>query len=348
MKLTKSQALAIKNVLEYINTQKEKSIDNIEMILYQSNLPKDSYQAYINNVREKAPIALHFHPDRIFSGEMNVIEGMVQSGIYKNQYETKISAGSVSAFTGGGRDDWENIVFKGAYHSASPLERPKYGALNLTMTNDGPSPRFGSCYFLLKSEVKNRSTFTYGDTYDSPKEIGTIEHFELIHSAILKDLFTREMTLGERNLSVQDFLNLINEKLSQFSNSLALRPASKNLDFYIETQVHGDISLERDVEKVIADLSYKGTEIEFFFKKLCEKYNIELIWNSGLELEVSAFPNNFRGPEVPVYAKKLEKSGKLNAYLLGKIAKELDVDHKNLQMLKYLWHCIVRFGHAIK
>ncbi|WP_044204399.1 DUF3626 domain-containing protein [Flammeovirga sp. OC4] len=348
MNLTKSQTLAIENVLEYIHTTKGKSMDTIEMILYQSNINKTLSDLYFKNVKEASQIAMHFHPDRIYSEGMTVIDGLIQSGRYKNQYETNISAGSISAFTGGGRDTWERKVFKDAYHSAAPKERPKYGALNLTITSDGPAPRFGSCFFLLKPEVNQRATFTYGDTYDSPKEIGTIDHFELIHEGVFKDLFTREMALGATKLTVEDFMVLINTSFSQFQKDSAFRPASKNLDFYIETQIHGDVLLERDVDKLVADRSYLNTEFESLFKTLCEKYNIALVWNAGLELDVSDFPSNFRGPNVPEYAKKFGKDRKLNAYLLGKAAKDVGRDHESLQLLKYLWHCIVRFGHIIK
>lgn len=348
LKLTKSQKIAIENISEYINSRKSKYIDTIEMILYQANIDKYIFTEYNENILKHSQIALHFHPDRLISMDTNVIEGMIQFGKYRNQFETNISSGSVSAYSGGKRDIWENKVFKGAYQTATPSERPKYGSLNLTMTEDGPSPRFGSCYFLLKPEIKQRTTFTYGDTHNSPKEIGTIDSFELINAGLLNDLFIRGTALGEIGTNVLDFLKLINSKLPHSSEFKYYRKASKNLDFYIEAQVHGDISLRNDIDTLIADYSYKGTDIESQLKVLCEKYYIEIKWNSGLELKVSEFPNNFRGNKVPFYAEKFGQNGKLNAYLLGKAAMQMSRQHDNLQMLKYLWHCIVRFGTEIR
>jgi len=347
MKLTKSQNIAIKNVSEYINEKMDKYIDMTEMILNQSNIDNSVFEEYCLNVFKYSQIALHFHPDRIFSTGKNVIDGMLQSGIYKNQFETNISAGSVSAFNGGNRDNWENEIFKGAYQFAKPSERPKYGSLNLTLTEDGPSPRFGSCYFLLKPEVKKRATFTYGDTYDSPKELGIIDSFELINAGLLKDLFLRGTALGEKDTNVDNFLRLVNRLLLQTTDLRTFRKSSNNLDFYIEAQIHGDISLDRDIDSLIVDFSYWGTDIANQFETLCEKYDIELIWNSGLELEVSEFPNNFRGAKVPYYAKKYGDNGKLNAYLIGRASKKMNKNLDDLQMLKYLWHCIVRFGKKI-
>jgi hypothetical protein len=348
MKLTESQNTAIKNITEYVNERKDRYIDTIELILYQSNIDTDIFKTYCEHVIKYAQIALHFHPDRKFSEDTSVIEGMLQSGLYKNQFETNISAGSVSAFIGGHRDTWERAVFKGAYQFAKPSERPKYGSLNLTLTADGPSPRFGSCYFLLKPEVKNRATFSYGDTYDSPQELGTIDHFELIHAGILKDLFTRGTALGEPNTNVNDFLQLVNSMLPQASDLKCHRKPSKNLDFYIEAQIHGDISLGNDIDSLVVDYSYWGTDIATQLETLCTKYDIELIWNSGLELAVSEFPNNFRGPEVPAFAQKFGVDGKLNAYLIGRASRQMNKDQNHLQMLKYVWHCIVRFGKEIK
>lgn len=347
MNLTESQKSAIKNVSEYIKERKDKYIDITEMILSQSNVQNSVFEEYCQNVSKYAQIALHFHPDRMVSDGTTVIDGLLECGIYKNQFETNISAGSVSAFNGGNRDNWEKEIFKGAYEFAKPSERPKYGSLNLTYTEDGPSPRFGSCFFLLKPEVKKRATFTYGDSHDSPQELGTIDSFELINAGILKDLSTRGTALGEKDLNVNDFLRLVNELLLQSADSRSYRKSSKNLDFYIEAQIHGEISLDKDVDSLIVDSSFWGTDLAKQFENLCEKYDIKLTWNSGLELAVSEFPNNFRGAEVPSYAKKYGIEGKLNAYLIGRASMEMKKEHDDLQMLKYLWHCIVRFGKEI-
>jgi hypothetical protein len=348
MILTESQNSAIKNVSEYISEKNDKYVDITKMILYQSNIDNSVFEEYCSNVFKYSQIALHFHPDRLFTTGKNVIDGMLQTGMYKNQFETTISAGSVSAFHGGNRDNWENEIFKGAYQLANPSERPKYGSLNITLTEDGPSPRFGSCYFLSKPEVKKRATFTYGDTYDSPKELGTIDSFELIHAGLLQDLFIRGTALGEKDTNVDTFLRLVNRLLLQPTHLRTFRKSSKNLDFYIEAQIHGDISLDEDIDSLIVDFSYWGTGIAKQFETLCEKYDIELLWNSGLELDVNEFPNNFRGAEVPYYAEKFGDNGKLNAHLIGRASQTMNRNLDDLQMLKYLWHCIVRYGKEIK
>ena len=50
-----------------------------------------------------------------------------KEGVYRNQFETGLSSGSLSAFPGGARDTWESALFGGAYHTdgVTASERPK-------------------------------------------------------------------------------------------------------------------------------------------------------------------------------------------------------------------------------
>ena len=76
-------------------------------------------------------------------------------------------------------------------------QRPKYGALNLMLHPEGPAPRFGSCYFLLSPKVSSRSTYTYLDSHQDPKEKGTYEEFDMILAALLEETFVRDFAIGE-------------------------------------------------------------------------------------------------------------------------------------------------------
>jgi hypothetical protein len=91
-----------------------------------------------------------------------VAESLLRDGVYRNQYETGLSSGSPTAFPGGERDIWERTLFGGAYHAEGVLasERPKYGSLELVRFPDGPAPRFGSCYFVLR-DVGARTSITF-------------------------------------------------------------------------------------------------------------------------------------------------------------------------------------------
>ena len=92
--------------------------------------------------------------------------------MYRNQFETGLSSGSPTAFPGGERDLWERRLFGGAYHAEGVLdsERPKYGALEVVRFPDGPAPRFGSSYFVLRG-VGERTSITFMGSED-PRATG--------------------------------------------------------------------------------------------------------------------------------------------------------------------------------
>src|SRR5207248_11515981 len=122
-------------------------------------------------------IVLHFHPDRFGRKPITVAESLLTEGVYRNQFETGLSSGSPTAFPGGERDDWERTLFGGAYHAEGVLasERPKYGSLELVRFPDGPAPRFGSCYFVLR-DVGARTSITFMGSEDrnATNRVGTL------------------------------------------------------------------------------------------------------------------------------------------------------------------------------
>ena len=97
------------------------------------------------NASERTHVVVHFHPDRFGFRGTTVAEALLKEGVYRNQFETGLSSGSMSAFPGGERDRWENTLFGGVYHAQAVTgsERPKYGALELVRYADGPIPRLG-------------------------------------------------------------------------------------------------------------------------------------------------------------------------------------------------------------
>ncbi|MDB5263503.1 MAG: hypothetical protein JWQ14_2786 [Adhaeribacter sp.] len=359
MHLTVEQQNALNFIAAYSRAQAEKCSSLIHLILYQSDIDLDIYTQTLSRIRQHARIALHFHPDRITQDKVTVSEGLLLTGKYKNQFETRISAGSLSATKSGNRDIWEEELFGGYYHSpyVPDNDRPKYGSLNLTLAPDGSSPRFGSCYFLLKPTVKERATFTYGDSYLLPREKGTIDHFNPIMAALLHDLFTRNEALGKKETAVLNFLNFINTNIPPAEAFPANVAFSRNLDFYIEAQVHGPILLERDVATLVADSSFKGTEVEKDFERISATYQIPVFWHPGFLMNTADFSFNFRGPKLPEIARRVAKNGIVNAFIIGcashKILREphlwqdLGNQEELIQLLKYLWHALIRFGKPL-
>ncbi|TNJ67867.1 DUF3626 domain-containing protein [Paenibacillus hemerocallicola] len=361
MNLSRSQLLAIAHITAYARSQKNEAERAIQEILQMSDLSNKTFEEAVAKLKAHAKVALHFHPDRPVPATMNsVAEALLEHGIYKSQFETLLSNGSVSAYPGGERDLWEKGIFGGAYHrkDSTDSQRPKYGALDLMLYPDGPAPRFGSCYFLLAPEVSRRCTFTYSDSHQDPKDKGTYEEFTVIMAALLKEAFNRDFALGEMNLTPRKLARHLLVNLERPITDPANKEPSRNLNHYIEAQVHGDISLKEDVEVLVADPSFKDTQTGRSLEQICRRYSIDLYWHMGFVLLVDEVPSDFRGPSMPSLAKRIARDDCIDASRIGSAAMDLKRDPvawsdrgtytEVLQELKLLWHVLVRCGKPVR
>lgn len=358
MKLSRSQLLALEYITKYARNHKHEAKATINHILKMSNISDNIFQNAVVNLKSHAKIGLHFHPDRPDSTMKSVAETLLEQGIYKSQFETSLSNGSVSAYPGGERDLWEKKIFGGAYHleGTTNKQRPKYGALDLMLHPDGPAPRFGSCYFLLSPEVSYRSTYTYLDSHQDPKEKGTYEEFDIILAALLEEAFLRDFAIGERNLTPTRLIHHFLDGLEKPFTDPANKEPTRNLNHYIEAQVHGEISLKDDVEVLVADPSFKNTNVGRILEQICLKYSIDLYWHMGFELMVEEVPADYRGPSMPFLAKRIAQSNFIDANIIGSAVMDLKRNPVSwsdygtykevLQELKLLWHVLVRFGKS--
>ncbi|HDR7793119.1 TPA: DUF3626 domain-containing protein [Bacillus luti] len=356
MELSRSQLFALEYISKYAENEKHEAKATINHILKMSNITEEMFEKAVINLKSNARIALHFHPDRLDSNMNNVAEALFEQGIYKSQFETLLSNGSVSAYPGGERDLWEKRIFGGAYQleGVTNNQRPKYGALNLMLHPDGPAPRFGSCYFLLSPKVSSRSTYTYLDSHQDPKEKGTYEEFDMILAALLEEVFVRDFAIGEGNLTPTTFMNHLLDNLDRPFIDVVNKEPARNLNHYIEAQVHGDISLKEDVEALVVDPSFKGTDVGKTLEKICLKYSIDLYWHIGFVLTVDEVPMDFRGSNMPSLARRIARNNYIDANIIGSAVVDLKRNplswsdrgtyEEVLQELKLLWHVLVRYG----
>ena len=139
-----------------------------------------------------ARVVIHFHPDRLGTKPMPVAEALLKEGVYRNQFETGLSTEGLSPFPGGARDSWERSLFGGAYHGegVTDSQRPKYGALELVRYADGPIPRFGSCYFVLRPTVSGRTSFTFAGSEDprATERLGMIGQLDNVMAALFAEI----------------------------------------------------------------------------------------------------------------------------------------------------------------
>ena len=75
--------------------------------------------------------------------------------------------------------------------------------------------------------------------------------------------------------------------------------------------------------------------------------------NDGYQLKIKDVPDNFRGIKTQFFAGEIAENDTINAYILGKAInnERLKLDYEELeyfQLLKYVWHCLVKFGSPLK
>ena len=353
--LTPAQLRAISNIRAQAMALRDDAVNTLSHIQFMANIKPSALDAARAAIRDHAHIAIHFHPDRPLADGTTVSQALLRDGVYRNQFETGISNGLVSVAPGGPRDVWERSLFSGAYHHndnpPAAAERPKYGALDLTCAADGPAPRFGSCYLVLKSSVSRRSTLTFGGSQADPKVRGTVDEFDAILAALMEESFTRDFMLGVSDIrpaAVVDSLFKSPSTPRRFRKGL-----SRNLDHMIEAQVHGDIRLDRDVEALVADGSFSTGPMSDVLREISQKFAFPVQFNRGFRLPFDGVPSDFRGPRMPSLAARLG-TAHVDARAIGAAAQDL-FRHRDrwsdrgtyeevLQELKLLWHAVVRYG----
>jgi len=249
-------------------------------------------------------VTLNFHPDRGAEGQPPILAALAEQGVYRSQFVTGTSNGGLTAYPGGDRWRWESRMFAGAYDSADPLERPVYGALNYRRRSVGAAHRFGSAHFVLSCEVHARTTFCYPDSNQEPKHFAVAERMGLIALALAADVDA--------------------------------------LDDHIEAQVHGAVRLDRDVEALVLDPSYRGTQVE----ELAGRLPCPIAWHGGFRLttdELARHPD-YRGARFVALGRQIAVDDLLTPRILGQAAQS---GRHDPQDLKRVWHYLARFGAPI-
>jgi hypothetical protein len=119
---------------------------------------------------------------------------------------------------------------------------------------------------------------------------------------------------------------------------LADAAASDDLDDYVEAHVHGSVRFATDVEAVVLDPSFIGTSVEDAARAL----GCPVEYHPGFRAVPSRFDPAYRGPEIVVLACSL--GAELTPDLLGAVARS---GVYPAQSVKYVWHCLARFGRQL-
>ncbi|WTT90246.1 DUF3626 domain-containing protein [Streptomyces sp. NBC_00076] len=245
-------------------------------------------------------ITLNFHPDRLVRW-LPILRALAEDGVYHSQFVTGTSNGGLTAHPGGDRQRWESRIFGGAYDDAAAAERPVYGALNFRRQVVGAAPRFGSSHFRLTGAVLARTTFCYPDSAAEPGDFGVAARMSLVA------------------LAEADHQDALND--------------------YIEAQVHAGVVLDRDVEALVLDASYRGTSVETAARLL----PCPVEWHPGYRLTVADLYRHadYRGREYVDLGARIAEDGRIDPRIIGDAAR---TGRHELQDLKMVWHTLARFG----
>lgn len=194
--------------------------------------------------------------------------------------------------------------------------------------------------------MTSQATFCFGDSHLNPTARGTSKVFLPVLAKLLETCFVNDTALGVFPLRPKALLTCLQEPYQDL-NARILKSPRRNLDHYIEAQIHSEISLATDIEALVADDSFRNTPIETAITRLCQHFDIALYWRPGFSLAIDAVPDDFRGPQMPLLAQKIAIQEKVSAYAIGVEAHRIATglkDEEALQALKLLWHLLVKYG----
>jgi len=314
--------------------------------LAEAGIEPDWISSAADRVRSNARLTLNFHPDRVDRQGRTVAQGLLEDGRYRPQSDTGVSNGGRSAVPGGLRTRWETSLFAGVYDD-SLAPRPVYGALDLTCDVHGGSPRFGSSFVVLTPECFDRATFCVGDSHVGPTDIGTIDEFKSIIAGLV-ELCAAGDGFGH-DLTVERLIEVIDTGTDQLR-------ASRDLDHYVEAQVHGRLDLTEDVVAVVLDPSFDGTSVEDDLRRAANQFGFSLEWHEGSQMSAAEIRDDFRGADIADLARRIaQDDGLIDAATIGRALEPFpfatpepagDPESSHLQQYKKLWHCCLALGRA--
>jgi hypothetical protein len=290
-------------------------------------------------------VTLNFHPDRVDGGR-HLLRELADGGTYLSQFVTGTGNGGLTAYPGGDRWVWEQRMFGGCYDEAPASARPVYGALNFRLRPVGGAPRFGSAHLRLTADAVARATFCYPDSYLQPSAFAVASRMSLIELALADEQDGQGGQGGQDERGGQDEQDERggqdeqDERGGQDEQADRTRLDKRDmLDDYVEAHVHGPVRLDRDVEALVLDPSYRGTEVDTEAKRLA----CPVEWHPGFRLSVAEMRRHpgYRGPEFVELGAAIAVDGYLTPRIIGDAVRTGRYDP---QALKRVWHYVARFG----
>lgn len=215
-----------------------------------------------------------------------MLEALAADGVYRSQFETLTSNGGLTAYPGGERWMWKTLFLAGRMSMPAQTCARNMGRL-ITGTESLAAHRALGHHIFECAEACWSEPHSVTRIAFEPSHFGTAEKCQLIR-------------LAERERTTTDIL-----------------------DNYIEAHIHGIINIENDVEALVLDSCYKGTEIE----TLAHRLACPVEWHPGYRLPESRISNcsDYRGPEIAKIARKLVNNGFITPYDIGLARRKITI-----------------------
>jgi hypothetical protein len=167
------------------------------------------------------------------------LDKVLDDGRYKSQFETNSSMGM---FDPDERAEAENAIF--GYPTdpnEAPEDRPIYGFMAGKNSNEFPriSASYGDATIILKDEVKDRSTFTVGDSLDNT-------HMGKIPTTVPMPVNAPSHEACPLDYMAEDFPHQWEVQGAEYINTMQ----GAGRCGYIETQIHGGVRLG-DIKEIL-------------------------------------------------------------------------------------------------
>ena len=221
---------------EFRDENRDKLLPKLEQYQMNDILKEDIADMLADHIKHTAPIMICIRPAVI-------VQYLKKDDHYRNLFEIGKSGGQNSKDV---RRRWEKNMFGGSYDASTDFDRVKYGSLAPTLIPHEYTAQYGSCYLLLKSYIRRRTTLTLGDSGGCSSvytKFGTVDEPYGILSNMSDELLRATVMVV---LGIDNYQHL----------------RDKHSQRIVEAQFHGPIRLRADVDTIVIKSSTPTEETQ--------------------------------------------------------------------------------------
>lgn len=247
VKVTPNQAIAIdagkRNSNEVEDSAKSWALD--ALMKDRGLSPEDAegvYKDFMAKARDKR-VLVHFDPHEILPSGVTLMEQLSSDGTFKNDYE--LGRGLDKEH----REANERDMFGDEFDEATDKERPTYGVVDLFNKGLQSHPYNGEVAFVLKNDVKKRTTGSATDSnnIEYGQEGKSVRSMEDPHHLVIDRWQSRWKKIGKAD----------KQRARMFDSVISGTPNNDDNHFF-ETHVHGGVNFDRDVDHILVPNSWKS------------------------------------------------------------------------------------------